>query len=318
MNSILISILPDTSTLFVIIATLLTLFGALAFLRANAGGASRHRLTHAFDFPFPTGAIAQIPSASRNLMGSHVPTGAISQIPPASRNPMFSHLLHNTGSSTVRPTGSIMSIPTVTGLPLSYAGPVVVQGRKYLWESRWSHLPSFEQGREGEERVVSTLMNTLGNGWYIFRNFVLPTENEDIDVVLVGHAGVFTIEVNAWGEVPSERARCYARTAHGRIYRQRRAPNSQARGSAARLNTFLKERGIAGGNYVQPLVVVAGDSNIERSSMHMDVCTLTTLRSRLNGLAVQSQLTSSQVRGIAGVLQAATGEQMRTGLSRVH
>jgi Nuclease-related domain len=317
MNSILISVLPDTSTTFVIIATLLALFGALALLRTNAGGTPRQRLAHAFEMPFPTGAISQIAPASRNSMFSHVPTGAISQIPPANRNPMFPHLLRHTTSPTVRPTGSIMSIPTATILQPAY-GPVVVQGRKYLWESRWSHLPSFEQGREGEERVVNTLVNTLGNGWYIFRNFVLPTENDDIDVVLVGPGGVFTIEVNAYGEFPSERGRCYARTAQGRIYRQRRAPNSQARGCATRLNAFLEEHGIAGGNYVKPLVVVAGDSYIERASTRRDVCTVTTLRPRLSDLAAQAHLTTTQVRSIACVLQAATGEQMRSGLSRVH
>ena len=74
-------------------------------------------------------------------------------------------------------------------------GPVIVNGSKYLLESSWTHLPTFEQGREGEERVVNSLVNSLGQGWYIFRNFVLPTKEDDIDVVLVGPGGIYAIEV---------------------------------------------------------------------------------------------------------------------------
>jgi hypothetical protein len=297
MNPILISIVPDTSATFVIVATLLALFGVAALLRTNARVVSRQRLAAAYDFPFPT--------------------GAVSQITPANRHPVFSRLVRDANALSVQPTGIVSSIGN--GLPATYAGPVVVEGTKYLWESRWSHLPSFEQGREGEERVVNTMVNTLGNGWYIFRNFVLPTQDEDIDVVLVGPAGVFAVEVNAYsGEVPSERARCYARTAHGRLYRQRRGAGRQVRSSASKLGAFLKEHGIDEGKRVEPMVVVTGDSRAQIASTRKEVCTVAALRSRLGALSTQTNLTTSQVRTITSMLQAATGEQMRSGLSRIH
>jgi hypothetical protein len=203
--------------------------------------------------------------------------------------------------------------------PPSYAGPVVFQGSKYLWESRWSHLPSFEQGREGEERVVNTLVNALGNGWFIFRNFVLPTENEDIDVVLVGPGGIFAVEVKSYsGDVKFERGRCYVKTAQGRFYRQRRGANGQVRHSAVRLNAFLKERGITRRNFVKPMTVMSGDSEVEIASTRTDVCTISSLRPRLTDLTSGAYLNPREVRRIVSVLQAAAGEQLRTGLSRVH
>lgn len=297
MKPLFISIVPGDTNTVLIVATLLALFGMIALFRNSGRMAPKQKLVHAFDFPFPT--------------------GAVSQIKQANSSPIFSKLFKNEDAPTVQPTGSIMAIGN--HLPPAYAGPVVMQGSKYLWESRWSHLPSFEQGREGEERVVNTLMNALPNGWYIFRNFVLPTENEDIDVVLVGPAGIVAMEVkNYTGEVKFERGRCYVRTAHGNFYRQRRGASGQVRNSAVKLNSFLKEKGIASSNYVKPMVVMSGESAVEVAATRTDVCTVTGLRTRLNDMTAQEKLSAKEVRRIAGVLQSATREQMRANLSRVH
>ncbi len=299
MNFLASGVIPLDSTLAVI-ATLLAVFGAVALLKSNTRNISQQRLVPVpFDFPFPT--------------------GTVSQISQANNNPAFAQLFAKQGKRAlaVQPTGSVMSMATT--FPRSYAGPVVVQGSKYLWESRWSHLPSFEQGREGEERVVNSLVNTLDKDWYIFRNFVLPTEDEDIDVVLVGPAGVFAMEVKACsGEVQFEKSRCYVRTAHGRLYRQRRGTNGQVRHSAIKLNGFLKEHGIDTQHFVKPMVVMAGELSVEAASTRADVCTVTNLRPRLGKLTSRPAFTPGQVRRIAGVLQTATKEQMLSGLSRVH
>lgn len=297
MKPILISIFPGDTT-FVLVAALLAIFGVIAIIRSNARTGARQRVA-AVDIPLPTGAVTQITAAN-----SH---------------PRFSELIPDTTAFDMQPEPTGDTLAPATFLPESYAGPVVVEGSKYLWQSRWSHLPSFEQGREGEERVVNTLVNTLGEGWYIFRNFVLPTQNEDIDVVLVGPAGIFAMEVKAFSdEVKFERSRCYVRTAQGRFYRQRPNPNGQARHSAIKLNSYLKEHGITSKDHIKPMVVMAGDSSVEITSTRTDVCTLANLRPKLSNLTSETNLTSEQVRRIAGVLQASTSEQMRSGLSRVH
>ena len=301
MTPLLVSVFPGETT-FILVATLLAIFAVIALLKTNARTAARQEAV-ANGLPFPTGAIGQIA--------------------PANRNPMFTRLFScnaDLGMDVALKQVSKGEDTAMTlGRPFSYAGPVVVQGSKYLWESKWSHLPSFEKGREGEEQVVNTLMNTLGDGWYIFRNFVLPIESEDIDIVIVGPAGVFAIEVKAYsGEVKIERGRCYRKTVQGHMYRQKRGPAGQVRHNAIRLNTFLKEHGIASRNYVTPMVVISSDSKVEVVSTRTDVCTIANLRSKLNDLSSETHLTPGQVRRIAEVLQAAASEQMRFSLSRVH
>ena len=158
-----------------------------------------------------------------------------------------------------------------------------------------------------------------GKGWYIFRNFVLPTQREDVDVLLVGPGGIFAIEVkNYSGSARFERGRCYVKTSQGRLYRQRRGPNGQARRNAVLLNKFLKEHGITTRNYVHRLVVMSGDSDLTVASSGTDVCTIAGLRERLRAMSAGHDLAPAHVQQIVDVLRAAASEQMRVASSRVH
>jgi hypothetical protein len=195
------------------------------------------------------------------------------------------------------------------------AGPVIVHGSKYLWESRWTHLPTFEQGREGEERVVNSLANSLGAGWYIFRNFVLPADNEDIDVVLVGPGGVYAIEVENYSMgMTFERSRCYVRTPQGKFYRQRRGSDVLGNGTSAHLASFLRERGLEARVAVKQLSIVPDGSAIARSNAF----TVEGLRTEMQAIAGDNALSADEVRRVAGVLKAEASEQMMHASSRVH
>ena len=194
-------------------------------------------------------------------------------------------------------------------------GPVIVHGSKYLWESRWTHLPTFAQGREGEERVVNSLVNSLGAGWYIFRNFVLPTENEDIDVVLVGPGGIYTIEVDNYSSgMNFERSRCYIKTPQGKFYRQRRRTDAQVTQTSAHLDTFLKEHGISNQTAVKRLAVMS-ESN---GASGKGVCTVEQLRSRMRTIAESDVLSAAQVGRVVSILKAEASDQMMHASSRVH
>jgi hypothetical protein len=57
---------------------------------------------------------------------------------------------------------------------------------------------SFRKGRQGEEAVVEKIRSALDNRWTIFRNLHLPDRKDDLDVVLVGPDGVWTVEVKAY------------------------------------------------------------------------------------------------------------------------
>jgi hypothetical protein len=195
------------------------------------------------------------------------------------------------------------------------AGPVIVQGSKYLWESRWSHLPTFEQGREGEERVVNSLTNSLGPGWYIFRNFVLPAENEDIDVVLVGPGGIYAIEVDNYsGGMNFERSRCYIKTPQGKFYRQRRRSDTQAAQTSVHLDAFLKDHGTGSPAAVKRLAVVSES----HGASDKGVCTVEQLRARMRTIAESDVLSAAQVGRVVSILKAEASDQMMHASSRVH
>lgn len=194
-------------------------------------------------------------------------------------------------------------------------GPVIVLGSKYLWESRWTHLPTFAQGREGEERVVNSLVNSLGAGWYIFRNFVLPTENEDIDVVLVGPGGIYAIEVDNYSSgMNFERSRCYIKTPQGKFYRQRRRTDTQVTQTSAHLDTFLKDHGTGSQTAVKRLAVVSESNGVSGKG----VCTVEQLRARMRTIAASDVLSAAQVGRVVSMLTAEASDQMMHASSRVH
>ena len=224
------------------------------------------------------------------------------------------------GTLPVAPPFQFNPIETETyAMAAAPSSPVIVQGSKYLWESRWTHLPTFEQGREGEERVVNSLVNSLDDGWYIFRNFVLPTKNDDIDVVLVGPGGIYAIEVkNYAGSASFERSRCYIKTPQGKFYRQRRGSDSATMQTSLHLDTFLKEHGVSTHNSIKRLAVLS-DSNIENAAAPgADVCTVEGLRLRMRTITESKVLSPSQVSRVVGVLKAEASAQMMHASSRVH
>ena len=194
-------------------------------------------------------------------------------------------------------------------------GPVIVHGSKYLWESRWAHLPTFAQGRDGEERVVNSLANSLGAGWYIFRNFVLPTKNEDIDVVLVGPGGIYALEVDNYaGGTNFERSRCYIKTPQGKFYRQRRRTDTSVTQTTAHLDTFLKDHGIGNQAAVKRLAVMS-ESN---GASGLGACTVEQLRARMRTIAESDVLSAAQVGRVVSILKAEASDQMMHASSRVH
>jgi len=53
-------------------------------------------------------------------------------------------------------------------------------------------------GREGEDKVVDVMRESLDGSCHAFRNLVLPDKKGDIDIVLVSPQGVFVFEVKAY------------------------------------------------------------------------------------------------------------------------
>jgi hypothetical protein len=102
-------------------------------------------------------------------------------------------------------------------------------------------IEQYRRGQEGEDNAVQSIVQALDGNWHLFRNINLPGRNKgDLDLVLVGAPGIWTLEVkNFRGE--------YRNIGEAWEYRNGKSwkpaatnPGRQAKNSAYRLKDFLK------------------------------------------------------------------------------
>ena len=185
----------------------------------------------------------------------------------------------------------------------NYTGPVVVSGGTYLYDGRYSSTDAARIGREGEERVLQQLINSLDARWFVFCNVILPGSNGDLDIVLVGPGGTWVLEVKTYtGNYRVENGRWYKQTSNGRWAHMQFGPGAQAIEHAKRLCNYLKQSGITRGIAVQRAVVVAQDTPIELISAGTEVWMMQDLPGRLAVLKRQTYHRPERVQLIASAL----------------
>jgi len=117
-------------------------------------------------------------------------------------------------------------------------------------------IENYRRGQEGEDRVVEAMRQNLDGNWTLFRNVTLPGRNKtDIDLVLVGPAGVWALEVKTFTGEYRNVGGHWEYKAGNRWKLSRLSPSQQAQNNAARLSSFLKAEGIK--QWVTPAVVWA-------------------------------------------------------------
>jgi hypothetical protein len=100
------------------------------------------------------------------------------------------------------------------------------------------------RGREAEDQVVLTAAQVLDGEWALFRNLALPGGGGDLDIILVGPAGVWVLEVKNYTAPHRVRGDIWEYQAGRGWRRERKSPSSQARKNAAALANFLKADGL--------------------------------------------------------------------------
>ena len=141
------------------------------------------------------------------------------------------------------------------------------------------------RGEIGEERTVSIIQQVLDGKWSAFLNVNIPGRGRgDTDVILVGPAGVYALEVkNLTGTYRNvgEHWEFQSRK-HWRIAKAN--PSRQAQANAVRLAAFLKADSIS--QWVTPAVVWANpDAPLTVENPAVAVWTLDRLRDELGNLA---------------------------------
>lgn len=201
---------------------------------------------------------------------------------------------------------TVSAAPAASDQTYTGQGPRVVNGSDFLQNGRYRHFESTRKGKEGEERVVEVMAQTLSSEWTIFRNVDLRGGEGDIDLVLVGPAGVWAVEVKTFsGKYKVENGSWSKQTSNGYWCRYRRGPGAQVMTNARALYGYLEQQGIRTRNRVEPVVVSAGDAQVDVRSTGTEVWKLDELPGKLVNLNSRIAVQADQER-VVKVLEAAT------------
>ena len=119
------------------------------------------------------------------------------------------------------------------------------------WRKGLRRVESFFRGARGEERVANVLA-ALPEGWHVFHDYVAGREH--VDHVVVGPAGVFSMETKSWqGRVTTEDGHVLV---NGAL--PSRDPIAQAQREADQVSAALKKLGVS--VTVVPMVCFASDT----------------------------------------------------------
>lgn len=150
-------------------------------------------------------------------------------------------------------------------VPLGWmiASGVLLAGAWFILPQLDRLTDEFEQyhrGRKGEQLVAAGLQRVLKRPWILFRNVVLPGQQDDIDAVLVGAKGIYALEIKAFtGYYRNVGDRWQRRYAF--FWRDlSRNPSRQALRNAQRLHDYLQKCDVT--VWVEPRVVWASKSKL--------------------------------------------------------
>ena len=122
------------------------------------------------------------------------------------------------------------------------------------WQKGMRRVESFFRGARGEERVATVLAG-LPDTYHVFNDFIAGGDH--VDHVVVGPAGVFSVETKSWqGKVEVVERHVLV---NGRL--PTRDPLSQAQKEADRVRAEMKNMGF--GVTVTPLLCFASDTFVQ-------------------------------------------------------
>jgi hypothetical protein len=131
--------------------------------------------------------------------------------------------------------------------------PIALYVRR-RWNQELGKFRSYRDGREGEEWATNMVRAALDSRWTVFRSVKLPKRKEDIDLVLVGPAGVWALEVKAYSAPVRVQNKVWEYLS-GKKWRTLDDPVGQVRKNAQLLRYYLDQYGLA--RHIEAAVVLA-------------------------------------------------------------
>ncbi len=145
-------------------------------------------------------------------------------------------------------------------------------------------IENYRRGEEGEDRVVEKARQVLDGEWVLFRNVVLPGRRRaDLDIVLVGPAGVWALEVKTLSGEYRNIGEAWERRAGKKWKPVAKNPSRQAEKGAVALKQFLMADGVK--TFVPAAVVWAnGETRPAVENPTVAVWTMDRLQDELGNL----------------------------------
>ncbi|MBI5928185.1 MAG: NERD domain-containing protein [Chloroflexi bacterium] len=159
------------------------------------------------------------------------------------------------------------------------------------------------KGQLGEERALNVMFGVLDGRWWLFRNMELPGRRlGDLDSVLVGPYGVWSIEVKAYSGEYRNVGEQWEKRFGTKWHSIRKSPTRQARRNAAELSQLLATNQIK--QWVTPLIVWANpESTVVLDNPSTSVWTLDQISDGLKDLSSKPPIPEAQVEKIVEVLK---------------
>ncbi len=162
---------------------------------------------------------------------------------------------------------------------------------------------NFRKGQQGEVLVARKLREGLGGDWMLFRNVKLPGSTADIDMVLLGPPGIFSLEVKAYsGSFQYRKERFYRRSVMG-WRSMHHNPGRQARAGAGLLHQYISltlNRDI----WVEPRLVWVGPGSLTLDSPQVFVWYMDRLERETERLrSLQTTLSEQDRATLSGLLR---------------
>jgi hypothetical protein len=184
------------------------------------------------------------------------------------------------------------------------------KGIDWTFKQLERRIDQHRKGQEGEERTLGVIQRVLDGKWYVFRNLSLPGRNQsDYDIILVGPAGVYTLEVKNWSGEHKNVGEQWSRQVGAAWRVINKSPSRQANDGAARLGNFFKADGIE--QWVTGVVIWANpESFVMVENPSVAVWTLEHLPDELNKLSPRNNFTEATLQKIVDKLTKLANAQI--------
>lgn len=163
---------------------------------------------------------------------------------------------------------------------------------------------NFHRGHQGEIAVARRLRQGLGGDWVLFRNVKLPGMNSDIDMVLLGPPGLFTLEVKTYaGRYRYHRRNFYRHTRALGWRKMHHNPGLQARYISGALHQYVGYT-LNQKVWVEPRLAWAGPGKLELQEPNVPVWFLERLDDETERLrALPARLADQDRAALSGLLR---------------